>query len=104
MLEAAAALKERKAKKVIMAVTFPLFTEGLEEFDKAYEDGVFDYLVSTNLIYHTPQLNERPWFIEADLSVYLSKIIDTMNHNVAVTTVITPTAKLQELILRNSKV
>ena len=104
MLEAAASLKERKVKKVIMAVTFPLFTEGLEEFDKAYEDGVFDYLVSTNLIYHTPQLNERPWFIEADLSVYLSKIIDTMNHNVAVTTVISPTAKLQELILRNSKV
>ena len=103
MLEAAAELKKKKVGKVIMAATFPLFTEGLKDFDDAYSRGEFDYLVCTNLVYRDPELLKRPWYIEADLSVYLAKIIDTMNHNVAVTKVITPTERLQALIARNAK-
>ena len=102
MLEAAAELKKRKVGKIIMAATFPLFTEGLKDFDEAYARGEFDYLVCTNLVYRNPELLQRPWYIEADLSVYLAKIIDTMNHNVAVTKVITPTERLQALIARNA--
>ena len=60
-------------------------------------------MVCTNLVYRDPELAKRPWYIEADLSIYLSKIIDTMNHNVAVTKVITPTGRLQDLVARNLK-
>ena len=74
----------------------------LKDFDEAYARGEFDYLVCTNLVYRNPELLQRPWYIEADLSVYLAKIIDTMNHNVAVTKVITPTERLQALIARNA--
>lgn len=103
MLEASAELKKKKVGKVIMMATFPLFTDGLADFDEAYAQGNFDYLVCTNLVYRDPELLTRPWYIEADLSVYLAKIIDTMNHNVAVTKVITPTERLQALLARNSK-
>ena len=75
----------------------------LAKFDEAYEKGWFDYLVCTNLVWHDPELYKRPWYIEADLSIYISKIIDTMNHNVAVTKVITPTGRLQDLVARNLK-
>ena len=103
MLEAAEELKKKNAGRVIMAATFPLFTEGIEKFDEAYRNGWFDYMVCTNLVYRDPELAKRPWYIEADLSIYLSKIIDTMNHNVAVTKVITPTGRLQDLVARNLK-
>ncbi len=103
MVETAVELKKRNAGKVIIAATFPLFTQGLEKFDEAYANGWFDYMVCTNLVYRDPELIKRPWYIEADLSIYLSKIIDTMNHNVAVTKVITPTERLQALVARNQK-
>ncbi len=106
MLEAAEELKKMKAGRVIMGATFPLFTEGEEgiaKFDEAYKNGWFDYMVCTNLVYRDPELSKRPWYIEADLSIYISKIIDTMNHNVAVTKVITPTGRLQDLVARNRK-
>ena len=101
MLEAASELKKMKAKRVIMMCSFPLFTNGLEPFDKAYKEGWFDYICSTNLVYRRPELKERPWYLEADLSTYMAKIINTMNHNVAVTSVITPTEKLQEFVKRH---
>ncbi len=103
MLETADELKKRHAGKVIIAATFPLFTQGIERFDEAYSNGCFDYVVCTNLVYRDPELIKRPWYIEADLSIYLSKIIDTMNHNVAVAKVITPTERLQALVARNQK-
>lgn len=102
LMEAARDLKAMKAKRVIMCCTFPMFNEGYERFDKAYDAGWFDYLCTTNLINRDAELLEKPWYIEADLAKYIALIINTMNHNVAVTTVITPTSKLQEFVARNS--
>ncbi len=101
MLDTARDLKGRKAKDVIICCTFGLFTNGFAKFDEAYEKGWFNYIVTTNLNYRNPEIFEKPWYIEADLSMYIGKIINTMNHNVAVTTVITPTERIQKLMARN---
>ena len=68
MLEVAAALKERKANKIFVFSTFGLFTNGLDKFDKAYENGIIDKVLTTNLIYQTPELLQREWYINCDKS------------------------------------
>ena len=40
MLDVARQLKQRKAKRIFCAATFGLFTNGLEKFDQAYEEGI----------------------------------------------------------------
>ncbi len=99
ILEAARYMKAQNASKVIICCTFGLFVTGFEKYIKAHDDGVFDYMVTTNLNYRDPIVLEQPWYLEADLSGYIGKIINTMNHNIAVTTVIDHTSLLQELMI-----
>ena len=98
MLDVAKQLKERRAGRIFIAATFGLFTNGMEKFDRAYEEGLFDGVVTTNLTYLLPELRERPYFIEADLSKYLAYIINAINHNVPVNQLLDPTAKLKKLV------
>ena len=98
MLDVAKQLKERRAGRIFIAATFGLFTNGLEKFDRAYEEGLFDGVVTTNLTYLLPELYERPYFIEADLSKYLAYIINAINHNVPVNQLLDPTQRLKALV------
>ncbi len=100
MLDTSRELKRRKAKKVIVCCTFGLFTSGFANFDAAYQRGDFDYVVTTNLNYRKPELLEKPWYLEADMSKYVATIINTLNHDVSISNVITPTDKIQALINR----
>ena len=68
VLDVASLLKERKANRVFVFSTFGLFTNGLDKFDKAYQDGTIDRVLTTNLVYQTPELLEREWYINCDLS------------------------------------
>ena len=74
------------------------FTEGLEKFDRAYEEGLFDAVISTNLAYRIPELEERKWFVEADCSKYLAYIIAAGNLNEAVSNLLDPFDKIKELV------
>jgi ribose-phosphate pyrophosphokinase len=98
MLDTARELKEMKAGKVIICTTFGLFTDGLDKFDEYYNNNYIDYVITTNLNYRTPKLLERPWYIEADMSQFLATIINTMNHDVSLSSAMSPTAKIQKLI------
>ncbi len=100
MLEVAAALKERKANKIFVFATFGLFTNGLERFDKAYEDGVIDKVLTTNLIYQTPELLEREWYINCDMSKYIAYIIDTLNHDSSISDLLNPSERIQSIVSR----
>ena len=100
MLDTARELKRRKAKKVIVCCTFGLFTAGFQHFDKAYENGDFDYVITTNLNYRKPELLEKPWYREADMAKYVATIINTLNHDVSTSGVMSPTEKIQRLINR----
>lgn len=98
MIDTARQLKSRKAKRVFVCTTFGLFTNGLEAFDKAYAEGVFDKVITTNLCYRPQELLEREWYLEADMSKFLASIIDFMNHDVSLENVLTPTEKIQKVL------
>ena len=103
MLDVAKQLKERKAKRVIACTTFGLFTDGFEKFDEYYENGFLNKVITTNLTYLPPEAKEKPYFIMADLSKYLAIIIDSLNHDTAIGSVMTPTEKIHALLERRMK-
>lgn len=98
MLDTARQLKEMNAKRVFICTTFGLFTDGLEDFDKAYEKCYFDKVITTNLTYHTPEISKRPYYIEADMSKFLATIIDYLNHDAAISIVHEPGDKIRTAI------
>ena len=98
MLDVAKQMKERGAKRVFVCTTFGLFTDGLEEFDKYHEKGYINKVVTTNLTYLSKHLKDKPYFVEADMSKYLAMIIDSLNHDISISNVIDPTAKLRALL------
>ena len=98
ILETASELKKRKARRVFVFATFGLFTNGLDKFDKAYEDGIIDKILTTNLIYQAPELLEKPWYINCDMSKYIAYIIDTLNHDTSISGLLNPSDRIQSLV------
>ena len=98
MLEVAAALKERKARKIFICTTFGLFTNGLSKFDQAYKNGIIDKVLTTNLIYQTPDLLEREWYINCDMSKYVAYLIDTLNHDTSISDLLNPNERIQRVV------
>lgn len=100
VLEVATALKERKARKIFICATFGLFTKGLERFDKAYENGIIDKVLTTNLIYQPTELLEREWYIDCDMSKYIAYIIDTLNHDASISDLLNPNERIQQVVAK----
>ena len=100
LLDVAKALKERKAERIYAFSTFGLFTSGLEQFDKAYEDGIIDRILTTNLIYQTPELLSREWYISCDMSKYIAYLIDTLNHDASISDLLNPVERINSIIER----
>ena len=100
VLEVAALLKQRKANRVFVFSTFGLFTNGLDKFDKAYENHVIDRVLTTNLIYQPPELLEREWYINCDLSKYIAYIIDTLNHDSSISDLLNPIERIQQIVAK----
>lgn len=98
MLDIAAELKKRSAKRFFAYATYGIFTNGLEAFDKAYEDGMIDAVFSTNLTYRTPELLKRPWYKEVDVSKYIAYFIACINHDTSISNVIDPHEKIKALL------
>lgn len=98
MLDTAGQLKKMKARHVYICCTFGLFTDGLAAFDKAYERGDFDRVIVTDLTYLPPELYNKPYFVEADMSKFVASLIDFMNHDLSLTNVLTPTEKIHRIL------
>ena len=98
MLDTAGQLKKMKARHVYICCTFGLFTDGLAAFDAAYERGDFDRVIVTDLTYLPPELYEKPYFVEADMSKFVASLIDFMNHDLSLTNVLTPTEKIHRIL------
>lgn len=103
MLDVAKQLKERKAARVFVCTTFGLFTDGLKKFDEYYEKGYITKVITTNLTYLPPQLYEKPYFVKADMSKFLALIIDSLNHDVSIGTVLNPTDKIHALLEKRAR-
>lgn len=98
MIDTARQLKSMNAKHVFICTTFGLFTNGFDAFDKAFADGVFDKVITTNLCYRPPELLTKPYYLEADMSKFLASIIDFLNHDLSIEPVTTPTEKIRHII------
>ena len=98
MLEVCKELKARKAGRIFIFSTFGLFTNGLAEFDKAYEEGIIDKVLTTNLVYQTPELLSRPYYVSCDMSKYIALLIDTLNHDVSISDLLDPYERIQALV------
>ena len=98
MLDVARQIKEKGANKVFICTTFGLFTDGLEAFDEYYEKGYISKVVTTNLNYRPPELLTREWYAEADMTEYLASIIDHLNHDLSISEIQSPTAKINQLL------
>ena len=98
MLDVAKQLKSRNAARVFVCTTFGLFTDGFAKFDDYYNKGYIDKVVTTNLTYLPPELYEKPYFIEADMSKFLAMIIDSFNHDITIGAVMNPTDKIHILL------
>ena len=98
MLDTAKQLKAMNARRVYICCTFGLFTDGLKNFDAAYEHGDFDKVVTTNLTYLPPEIYTRPYFVEADMSKFIASLIDFMNHDASLSNVMATTDKIHGIV------
>lgn len=98
MLDVARELKKRNANRIFLFSSFGLFTNGLEKFDKAYEEGAFTKVLTTNLIYQSPELLEREWYISCDMSKYIAYIIDTLNHDSSISDLLSPNERINNAV------
>lgn len=103
MLDVASTLKKMNAKRIFLCSTFGLFTNGLEKFDKAHEEGMFDYLLTTNLVYQTPELLQRSYYTSCDLGKYLAYIIDTLNHDQSISHLLEPADRIHRFLEKHNK-
>lgn len=103
IIEVATELKRRKAKRIFAAATFGLFTNGMKKFDKAYKDGLITGILTTNLIYQTPELLSKPYYINCDMSKYIALLIDTLNHDGSISTLLNPNERIQNVLQKYKK-
>lgn len=96
MLDVCTQLKRRKANRIYVMTTFGLFTNGLDQFDEAYEDGLINGVFTSNLIYQTSELLSKPWYYSVDMSEYIAAIIDSLNNDYSISELINPSKRIKQ--------
>jgi len=98
MLDIGREMKARGARNIYSAVTFGLFTEGIDHFNKAYEEGIINKVFATNLVYRRPELLAAPWFCDVNMAKFVALLIDAINHDSSLSNLINPTEKIKSLL------
>ena len=100
MLDIASKLKEKGAGRIFVFSTFGLFVEGLEKFDKYYENGLIDKVFTTNLIYQSDELLSREWYCSVNMSKYIALLIDTLNYDNSISKLLDPADKIKSVVAK----
>ena len=103
LLDVAQQLKEKGAKRIFCFDTFGLFTDGFEKFDKAFKEGIIDRIFTTNLVYRTPELLAKEWYVEVNMCKYVAYIIDTLNHDETISNLLNPAKRIHNLLEKHRK-
>ena len=98
ILDVSAQLKEKGAKRIFTFATFGLFTDGVDKFNKAYEDHLIDKIFTTNLVYRRPELFSCDWYVEVNMCKYVAYIIDTLNHDESISELLNPVKRINNLL------
>ena len=101
MIDVARELKKRNAGRIFICATFGLFTSGFEKFDRAYEDGLFHAMLTTNLVYQAPELLEKPYYTGCDMSKYIALLIDTLNHDGSISDLLNPSDRINNFLAKH---
>lgn len=101
MLDLAKQLKSNNAGRIFCVATFGLFTDGLTSFNEAYEEGLIERVYCTNLIHRSPDLLQAPWYVDVDMAKFVALLIDAINHNASLSSLIDPTVKIRALLEKN---
>lgn len=102
MIEVASKLKQLKARRIFVCSTFGLFCNGLEVFDEAYKNGDIEQVFTTNSIYQTEELKQRAWYTSVDVSKYISYIVDTLNHDLSVSSLLDSSDRINKLLKKKN--
>ena len=100
MIDVATELKRRKANRIFVAATFGLFTNGMDKFDKAVEEGLIYRVMTTNLVYQPEEVLSRDYYISVDMSKYVALLIDTLNHDESISDLLNPTERIQNILVK----
>ncbi|MBE6605112.1 MAG: ribose-phosphate pyrophosphokinase [Ruminococcaceae bacterium] len=103
LLDVAKQLKEKGAKRIFNFATFGLFTDAFAKFDQAYKDGLIDRIFTTNLVYRTPELLSKPWYVEVNMCKYVAYIIDTLNHDDTISGLLDPAKRIHKLVEKHKR-
>lgn len=103
LIDVASQIKEKGAKRVFAFTTFGLFTDGLDKFDKAHAEGIFDKIFTTNLVYRRPDLYTRDWYVEVNMCKYVAYLIDTLNHDETISELLNPAKRIHKLVEKHKK-
>ena len=98
MLDVCRQLKEKGASRVFCFATFGLFTDGFDKFDQCFKEGVFDQVFTTNLVYRRPELLTRKWFTEVNMCKYVAYLVDTLNNDATISSLLNPVKRIQNLM------
>ncbi|MBQ3592255.1 MAG: ribose-phosphate pyrophosphokinase, partial [Clostridia bacterium] len=96
-------LKAKGARRVFLFATFGLFTAGPEVFDRAYEEGIFNKCFTTNLTYHDPEVMKREWYVDVNMCKYVALIVDTLNQDKSINTLLNPVRKIHGILNEQAK-
>ena len=97
-------LKHRKAKRIFVAATFGLFTNGMDKFDEAHEKGLIDNVLTTNLVYQPEEVLSRSYYIDVDMSKYVALLIDTLNHDQSISELLNPAERIHDVLKKYGKI
>ena len=103
LLDVAKQLKAKGARRIFNFATFGLFTDAFEKFDQAYKDGIIDRIFTTNLVYRTPELLSKEWYVEVNMCKYVAYIIDTLNHDETISNLLDPVKRIHKLVDKHKK-
>lgn len=102
IIDVAYQLKEKGAKHIYNFAAFGLFTDGLDKFDQAYKDGLFNKIFTTNLVYRPEELRTKEWYVEVNMCKYVSYIIDTLNHDETISNLLNPVNRIHNLLEKHN--
>jgi len=77
-------LKENGARKIICAISLPLFSgNAISHFDEAYNEGLFYRIIGTNAVYQE-EVVKREWYVNVNISRLFAHVISRLHQNQSV--------------------
>jgi len=97
-------LKENGARRIICAISLPLFSgNAISHFDEAYKEGLFYRIIGTNAVYQEEVLN-REWYVSVSISRLFAHVISRLHQNQSVSSLLDNAGIINRLLSKTMAV